>query len=815
MATGLTKGVHEVKAVYNGGSSTKPVVGASELLRVEVGDEYAPGYKEGDLVVKYMSFQDLQKLIDDAVAAGNTTIVLDHDFEFDIGNDTVPVVVPSGVTIDGQGHFVSGADASTIFNITGDNVVLKNITLTNAKGEEGGAVIWSGDNGTLENAVLANNTADKGGAILWTGDNANIVNSTFENNNASEGAGVVIEGDNANIEGSTFANNTADIGAGVVIKGNNATIEDSVFANNTADTGAGVVTSGNDTTIAGSTFANNTAMTGAGVVSDGEGTTISDSEFTGNNANTGAGAVLNGDDATVENSEFKDNLASEGAGAVLNGNNATVENSTFKDNHAETGAGVVSNGNGTTIADTTFENNTAETGAGAVLNGNGATVENATFTGNNATTGAGIVANGENTTVSDTTFTNNTAESGSVMVVGENATVDTNNVTAENNTNMDGKSDIMEFTDMSISVDGLNVTVDLTAKSGNVTGNITVTVDGKDYTAEVVDGKATITVDPLTYGLHILNVKYFGDDTHAVAYGIDMMSITPVKTVISIISVDENFLITGVLKDENGNVLANMEITYTANGENITVVTDSEGKFTAQGADNNKYTFAFNGLYELAESEKSITFNNVAANETATQITGSDFTQYSMDYYAGERGGNFTVQLKDVNGNPLANKTIKIGYNGVTLVRTTDENGNAIVQINLANAGRYTFAVVFLGDEDYKASMSVYSVYINKKPITISASAKKFKASVKTKKYTVSLKTIRGSSVDGKTYLKAGKKVTLTVNGKTYTAKINAKGKATFKITKLTKKGKYTATIKFAGDNSYKPASKKVKITIR
>ena len=51
MATGLTKGVHEVKAVYNGGSSTKPVVGASELLRVEVGDEYAPGYKEGDLPV--------------------------------------------------------------------------------------------------------------------------------------------------------------------------------------------------------------------------------------------------------------------------------------------------------------------------------------------------------------------------------------------------------------------------------------------------------------------------------------------------------------------------------------------------------------------------------------------------------------------------------------------------------------------------------------------------------------------------------------------------------------------------------------------
>jgi hypothetical protein len=53
------------------------------------------------------------------------------------------------------------------------------------------------------------------------------------------------------------------------------------------------------------------------------------------------------------------------------------------------------------------------------------------------------------------------------------------------------------------------------------------------------------------------------------------------------------------------------------------------------------------------------------------------------------------------------------------------------------------------------------------------------------------------------------------VNGKTYKAATNAKGKATFKITKLKKKGKFTATIKFAGDKTYKAASKKVKITVK
>ena len=58
-------------------------------------------------------------------------------------------------------------------------------------------------------------------------------------------------------------------------------------------------------------------------------------------------------------------------------------------------------------------------------------------------------------------------------------------------------------------------------------------------------------------------------------------------------------------------------------------------------------------------------------------------------------------------------------------------------------------------------------------------------------------------------------KLTLKVGKKTYKAKTNSKGKATFKITKLNKKGKKTATVKFAGNKYFKALSKKVKITIK
>jgi hypothetical protein len=62
--------------------------------------------------------------------------------------------------------------------------------------------------------------------------------------------------------------------------------------------------------------------------------------------------------------------------------------------------------------------------------------------------------------------------------------------------------------------------------------------------------------------------------------------------------------------------------------------------------------------------------------------------------------------------------------------------------------------------------------------------------------------------------LQKAKKVTLQINGKTYTAKTNAKGQATFSL-KITKKGKFTAKVSFAGDNTYKEANKSVKLTIK
>ena len=58
-------------------------------------------------------------------------------------------------------------------------------------------------------------------------------------------------------------------------------------------------------------------------------------------------------------------------------------------------------------------------------------------------------------------------------------------------------------------------------------------------------------------------------------------------------------------------------------------------------------------------------------------------------------------------------------------------------------------------------------------------------------------------------------KVTIKVNGKTYSAKTNSKGQAILKITKLTKRGTFTATVKTVKNTYYNAVTKKVKITVK
>ena len=186
----------------------------------------------------------------------------------------------------------------------------------------------------------------------------------------------------------------------------------------------------------------------------------------------------------------------------------------------------------------------------------------------------------------------------------------------------------------------------------------------------------------------------------------------------------------------------------------------------------------------------------------------------TSDLKSNEIGGYFKILLKDSEGNVIANKAVEVAVDGKIYNIITNSQGIASMKVNFASANSYAFVILFNGDDTYnKSPLTTAKIKVTKKATSIKATSKKFKAKTKTKTIIVTLKTSK-NKVDGKTYLSAGKKLTLKIKGKTYTAKTNKKGIAKFKI-KLNKKGKYISTIKFAGDNTYKSSSKKIKITIK
>lgn len=166
---------------------------------------------------------------------------------------------------------------------------------------------------------------------------------------------------------------------------------------------------------------------------------------------------------------------------------------------------------------------------------------------------------------------------------------------------------------------------------------------------------------------------------------------------------------------------------------------------------------------------------------------------------------NLTVTLKDHNGNIVPDTYITVELGGETYKLKTNSKGQASVAINLVPK-KYVATLSYAGN--ILEFNTCINVVIKKATPKITAKEKSFKKSIKTKKYTISIKNNKGKAIKNK-------KLYLKVKGKTYYARTNSKGLATFKITKLTKKGSYQAVITYKESKYYKKVIKKVKITVK
>ncbi len=202
--------------------------------------------------------------------------------------------------------------------------------------------------------------------------------------------------------------------------------------------------------------------------------------------------------------------------------------------------------------------------------------------------------------------------------------------------------------------------------------------------------------------------------------------------------------------------------------------------------------------------------------KVSTKLTANDVTTTS------NVNKDLVVTLKDANGKEISGAEISIDLNGIKLL-TTDINGQVKIATGSLAPNVYNAKITFAGDDNYvesaitvkvtvekstQKSDSGKSTTVKKQATKIIANNKNFKAKTKIKKYTVTLKTKAGKAIKNAQLI-------IKINKKTYKAKTNGNGKATFIITKLTKKGTHKSVITFKGNKNYNKISKTVQIKIK
>ena len=326
------------------------------------------------------------------------------------------------------------------------------------------------------------------------------------------------------------------------------------------------------------------------------------------------------------------------------------------------------------------------------------------------------------------------------------------------------------------------------ADAGNLTyasSNEDVVIVEDGYIIAVGAGKANVTV------------SFEGNEKYAAAENKTIsITVTALDASVNVTKTHYELVIGESDSIDATTVPMGLKVDYTTDDDDVISV-DGEGKITAL-AEGNALIYVSVGdnvVYKYSVVNVYVTVSKIPTEIVASAVS----VVYNADKY-------LVINLKDANGNPIAGVNVNVDLNGAENY-TADENG----QVNVSTKGlapkTYTAKITFSGNAKYDQSAKEVNVTVKKATAKITANTKTFKTTTKTKKYTVTLKDNAGNPIKNAN-------VTLKVNGKTYKATTNFKGKATFKITKLTEKGTYKATVTFKANKYFNKATKKVNIKV-
>ena len=355
---------------------------------------------------------------------------------------------------------------------------------------------------------------------------------------------------------------------------------------------------------------------------------------------------------------------------------------------------------------------------------------------------------------------------------------DNNYNSAQNTT----KFTVLKISDYNMDVtvpefkEGVNSTVGVDLPK-DAEGTVTVEIEGKKYTANIINGTAKVNIPGLSVGDYNITTTYSGDAKY--------VSMTKKGNITVIPNMDVNLYVDDVvmiyhdgtrlvakLTDYQGRPIVNDIIYFTINGKTYAKTTDDNGTVSmGLNLDSKVYT----AIVSYNESE---VYSKISKNVTVT-INPTVISEDLVKMYQNDT--RFYVKFTDSTGKALTKTTVKFNIHGVFYNKKTDKDGVADLGIMLRPGEYILTAYNPVTGEEKGFNITVKSLIVQSDLTKYYLNASKFQATIYDK---------NGS-------LAVGKNVTFNINGVFYTKTTDSNGVVSLAIN--LRPGEYIITTMYEG----------------
>ncbi len=353
--------------------------------------------------------------------------------------------------------------------------------------------------------------------------------------------------------------------------------------------------------------------------------------------------------------------------------------------------------------------------------------------------------------------------------------------------NYNSAQNTTKFTVLKISDYNMNVTVPEFKEGVNSTvgvdlpkdaeGTVTVEIEGKKYTANIINGTAKVNIPGLGVGDYNITTTYSGDAKY--------VSMTKKGNITVIPNMDVNLYVDDVvmiyhdgtrlvakLTDYQGRPIVNDIIYFTINGKTYAKTTDDNGT-VSMGLNLDSKVYTATVSYNESEVYSKIS-KNVTVTINPTVISEDLVKMYQNDT-------RFYVKFTDSTGKALTKTTVKFNIHGVFYTKKTDKDGVADLGIMLRPGEYILTAYNPVTGEEKGFNITVKSLIVQSDLTKYYLNASKFQATIYDK---------NGS-------LAVGKNVTFNINGVFYTKTTDSNGVVSLAIN--LRPGEYIITTMYEG----------------